>query len=81
MFLSNAAALKPDVVILDVSMPSLNGLSTLYELKRLIPDVRVIILTMNEDPDIAAESFRAWRVGLRAEALGCSPNCPRPCSK
>ncbi len=62
-FLSDAAALKPDVVVLDLSMPSLNGLDTLHQLKRLIPDVRVIILTMNEDPDIAAESFRLGASG------------------
>lgn len=62
-FLSDAVELKPDVVVLDVSMPSLNGLDTLHELKRLIPDVRVIILTMNEDPDIAAESFRLGAAG------------------
>lgn len=62
-FLMEATALKPDVVILDVSMPSLNGLDTGRELRRLLPQVRMIILTMNEDPDVAAEAFRAGATG------------------
>lgn len=57
-FLTQAAQLKPDVAILDLSMPLLNGLDTARELKRLVPGVRVLILTMNEDPDVAAEAFR-----------------------
>jgi DNA-binding NarL/FixJ family response regulator len=70
-FLVQAVALKPDVVILDVSMPSLNGLDTARELRRLLPNVRMIILTMNEDPDVAAEAFRAGATGyLLKRSLG-----------
>ena len=70
-FLVDAAALKPDVVILDVSMPSLNGLDTARELRRILPQVRMIILTMNEDPDVAAEAFRAGATGyLLKRSLG-----------
>jgi DNA-binding NarL/FixJ family response regulator len=59
VFLAQAVALKPDVVILDISMPSLNGLDAARELRRLLPNVRIVMLTMNEDPDVAAEAFRA----------------------
>ena len=58
LFLSKAEALKPDVAILDLTMPSMNGLDTARELRRLVPSARIIILTMNEDPDLAAEAFR-----------------------
>jgi DNA-binding NarL/FixJ family response regulator len=58
-FLAQVQTLKPDVALLDVSMPSLNGLDTARELTRLLPDIRIVILTMNEDTDVAAEAFRA----------------------
>jgi DNA-binding NarL/FixJ family response regulator len=51
--------LKPDVVVLDMAMPPLNGLETARQLKRMAPETRIVILTMNEDPDIAAEAMRA----------------------
>ena len=57
-FLDQALTLKPDVAVVDVSMPSLNGLDTARALLRLLPEVRIIMLTMNEDPDVAAEAFR-----------------------
>ena len=62
-FLADAPRLKPDVTILDVSMPRMNGLDTARELRRLVPDVRIVFLTMNEDPDIAAEAFRIGASG------------------
>jgi DNA-binding NarL/FixJ family response regulator len=62
-FLAEAVALKPDVVVMDISMPMLNGLDAARELKRLLPNVRIIILTMNEDPDVAAEAFRIGASG------------------
>jgi DNA-binding NarL/FixJ family response regulator len=62
-FLSEAVQLKPDVAILDVSMPLLNGLDMARELHRLLPQVRIIFLTMNEDPDVAAEAFRLGAAG------------------
>ena len=70
-FLEQAEALRPDVVILDVSMPSLNGLDTARALLRLLPNVGIIMLTMNEDPDVAAEAFRVGAHGyLLKRSLG-----------
>jgi DNA-binding NarL/FixJ family response regulator len=62
-FLLDVVRIKPDVAILDVSMPLLNGLDTARELRRLLPDTRIIFLTMNEDPDVAAEAFRVGASG------------------
>lgn len=53
-----AAALKPDVVVADIAMPILNGLDAGQEIRRLVPAIKVIILTMNPDPEIAAEAFQ-----------------------
>src|SRR5882724_8790830 len=62
--LEAAPQLRPDIVVLDVGMPLLNGLDAARQLKRLMPDVRVIFLTVNEDPDLAAEAFRAGASGF-----------------
>jgi DNA-binding NarL/FixJ family response regulator len=53
-----AQQLRPDVAIIDISMPLLNGLDAARELKRLLPPVKIIFVTMNDDPDIASEARR-----------------------
>ena len=58
-----AARLKPDVVVLDVAMPILNGLDAGRQLKQRQPDVALVFVTMNEDPDLAAEAFRIGASG------------------
>jgi DNA-binding NarL/FixJ family response regulator len=62
-FLLDFPELRIDVVILDITMPLLNGLDTARELRRLNPAINIIILTMSEDPEIAAEAFRAGASG------------------
>jgi DNA-binding NarL/FixJ family response regulator len=54
-----APALKPDAIILDISMPLLNGLDAGRELKKLMPGVKLIFLTMYPDPDLAREAISA----------------------
>src|SRR5262245_20802465 len=44
-----AQELRPDIVVLDIAMPLLNGLDAARQLKRTMPDVKIIFLTMNED--------------------------------
>jgi DNA-binding NarL/FixJ family response regulator len=61
--LEAAPDLKPDLVVLDVAMPLLNGLDAARQLKRTMPKVKVIFLTMSEDPEVAAEAFRAGASG------------------
>ena len=62
--LEAAPKLRPDVVVLDVAMPQLNGLDAARQLKRSMPDVKVIFLTVSEDPDLAAEAFRVGGSGF-----------------
>ncbi|MGE5837291.1 MAG: response regulator [Acidobacteriota bacterium] len=58
-----AEQLKPDVVILDISMPLLNGLDAGRQIKQKLRNTKLIFLTMNEDADLAAEAFRAGASG------------------
>jgi len=58
-----AAELKPDVVIVDVGMPVLNGLDAARQVKQSLPAVKIIFLTMNPDPELAAEAFRRGASG------------------
>jgi DNA-binding NarL/FixJ family response regulator len=55
--------LRPDIVVMDVAMPLLNGLDAARQLKRAVPKVKVIFLTMSEDPEVAAEAFRVGASG------------------
>jgi DNA-binding NarL/FixJ family response regulator len=55
---AEAQALKPDIILLDVTMPLLNGLEAGYQIKQILPDVKLVFLTMNEAADLAAEAFR-----------------------
>ncbi|MFQ5741123.1 MAG: response regulator [Acidobacteriota bacterium] len=47
-----------EIIVLDISMPLLNGLDAAPQLKKLLPDVKVIFLTVHEDPDLVSEAFR-----------------------
>jgi DNA-binding NarL/FixJ family response regulator len=58
-----ALKLKPDVIVVDIGMPLLNGLEAGRQLKERMPAVKLIFLTMNEDPDLAVEAMRAGASG------------------
>ena len=48
----------PDVVVLDLAMPLLNGLEAARHIKQMDRGIKLVFVTMNEDPDLAAEAFR-----------------------
>jgi len=58
-----AERLKPDLIVVDVGMPQLNGLDATRQIKRLQPSVKVMVVTMNEDSALVAEAFRAGASG------------------
>ena len=58
-----AETLKPDLVVLDISMPLLNGLEAARQIKQKLRHVKLVFVTMNEDPDLAAEAFRVGASG------------------
>jgi DNA-binding NarL/FixJ family response regulator len=53
-----AGELQPDVAVVDIGMPLLNGLDAGEQLKALHPDIKVIYLTQNREPRLAVEAFR-----------------------
>lgn len=61
--LEAARELRPDVIVTDISMPELNGLDALEELKRINPDVRVVFLTMHRKIIYARQALDAGAMG------------------
>ena len=57
--LEAADRLQPDLVVLDIGMPQLNGLDAGRKLKQNIPNVKLIFMTMLDDPYLVGEAFRA----------------------
>jgi len=53
-----ASELKPEIVILDIAMAQLNGLDAGKQIKHLLPATKLVFLTMNMSPEVAAEAFR-----------------------
>jgi DNA-binding NarL/FixJ family response regulator len=58
-----AQRLQPDVILADIGMPLLNGLEAAQRIKRKLPNVKVIYVTVNHDPDVVAEAFRRGASG------------------
>ena len=54
-----ARDLRPEVIVLDMAMPLLNGLDAARFIKKMDPSIKLVFVTVTEDPDIAAEAFRA----------------------
>jgi len=67
-----ARELKPDVIVLDLGMPEIDGLHAGPELKKALPRTKLIVLTMNDDSDVASESLRLWASGYLLKASAAS---------
>jgi DNA-binding NarL/FixJ family response regulator len=61
--LAAAKTLKPDVILLDISMPRLNGIDAARQLRKILPSARLIFLTMHAGADYVTEAFRAGAMG------------------
>jgi len=69
--LDAARRLRPDVIVTDISMPGLNGLDALPQLKAETASTRVVVLTMHNDAELAARALRAGASGfLLKESAG-----------
>jgi len=67
-----ATALKPDVIIVDIGMPVLNGLDAAEHIKHELPAIKVVFLTMNNDAEVAAEAFRRGASGYLVKTCASS---------
>ncbi len=65
-----AKELKPDIIIMDISMPQLNGVEATWKIREVNPEIKVIILSMHSDRQFVIESLKA---GAKAYLLKDSP--------
>jgi DNA-binding NarL/FixJ family response regulator len=62
--LEAATNLAPDVIVADISMPKLDGLSALFQLKENNPDVKVVFITMHHEPLVIDMALAAGALGF-----------------
>jgi len=55
--------LRPDVIVTDISMPNLNGLDAIRQIRAERPNAKIIVLTMHAEGNLAADAFRAGALG------------------
>jgi RNA polymerase sigma factor (sigma-70 family) len=58
-----AEQLKPDLIVLDISMPLLNGLDAARQVKKSVPEAKLLFLTMHASPTYATEAFKVGASG------------------
>jgi two-component system nitrate/nitrite response regulator NarL len=58
-----ARELHPDLILLDVSLPDMSGIQVGHEIRSLVPESKIIFVTVNADPDIARAAFRLGAYG------------------
>jgi len=61
--LREVVRIHPDLVLIDIAMPLLNGLDAAQQIKHKFPDVKIIFVTMIHDVDVIAEAFRRGASG------------------
>src|SRR5262245_47983688 len=61
--IEEAARLKPDVLVLDISMPVVNGIEAARQLRAAGDQARIVILTVHEDPDFVRSAHQAGAEG------------------
>ncbi len=63
MAVAEAVALRPDVALLDITMPELDGLNATRRIRRQAPAVKVLVLTMHDDPEYLFQALEAGAHG------------------
>jgi DNA-binding NarL/FixJ family response regulator len=65
-----AEALQPDLILLDIGLPGLNGIDAAYRIRRLAPDSRIIFVTQENSADTVREAFGLGACGyvIKAQA-------------
>lgn len=67
-----AQRLEPDVILVDIGLPLLNGLEAAQRIKRVLPEVKIVCVTISHDPDLVAEAFRRGASGYLSKAGAAS---------
>lgn len=61
--LHEAQRLHPDIILMDITMPDMNGIEATKQVKKLLPEVKVLILTMHENEEYVFQALRAGASG------------------
>jgi len=67
-----AVELKPDLIVIDIAMPLLNGLDAGRQVKKLLPTVKLVYLTLTADAEVAAEAFALGASGYLLKTCAAS---------
>jgi DNA-binding NarL/FixJ family response regulator len=70
--LTDAAVLKPDLIVLDIGMPELNGIDAALQLAKLVPQTKLVFVTQQIDPHYLRAAFRAGGIGYVAKQSAAS---------
>ena len=58
-----AEELKPDVILLDIGLPTLNGIEAARRISRVLPDAKILFVSQDNDPDVAAAALSGGAKG------------------
>ena len=61
--LQEAQRLQPDIILMDITMPDMNGIEATKQIKKLVPEVKVLVLTMHENEEYVFQALRAGASG------------------
>jgi len=61
--ITKAQGLRPDLVLLDIGLPDLNGIEVAWTLSSISPESKIIFLTENRSPEVIEEAYRAGASG------------------
>jgi DNA-binding NarL/FixJ family response regulator len=68
--LAHMDTLSPDLVLMDLAMPGMNGIETTQRIKRHHPKIEVLMLTMHSDDQLALEAMQAGASGYLVKSIG-----------
>ena len=60
--IQRAGDLQPDLILLDIRLPGMNGIQVAERIRQLVPNTKIIFLTVESDPEIVRDAFESrWR--------------------
>jgi two-component system nitrate/nitrite response regulator NarL len=61
--IERAKELQPDLILLDIGLPGLNGIETAHKIAQLSPQSKILFVSENQDPDVVQEALRSGAIG------------------